>query len=285
MKTNKFLFLTVGLVIICSNVKANEQSTIINQNEETVSDKAIDQSVNDISNILEKNLPLPTTKETVEDVNDAWNSNFDQKSQLQKANFNNIRSESFFRDLGIVQKNILNKTGRIQLFGGITLVPTDVYFRTLGGQINVGYHFNESYGLNLFGYIFESFRRDEIRDVENNQGVRVDSLLFLKNYYGASFYWNKIYGKMTLFNKRIYQFEMFFNLGGGMINTRTSSNSPGIHIGIGNLYTLSQDSALRFDLNWVFYQAKNLRNETQNSNSLLLTVGYSGFFLEGIVHE
>lgn len=288
MKIKYFYLLPFCLVIFLNpntSYSADSDTTSSDSSSEVISDKAIEQNVNDISNILEKNIPLPTTKETVEDVNDAWDSRFNEKTQMQKANYDNIRSESFYKDLGVVQKSILNKTRRIQIFGGITLVPTDVYYRTLGGQLNIGYHFNETYGINLFGYIFDSFERDEINDIKNNEGLQVESLIYLKNYYGANLYWNKIYGKMTLFNEKIYQFEVFFNLGGGMVNTKTSSNSFAVHAGLGNLYTLSKDTALRFDLNWVFYQAKNAKQETQNSNSLLLTVGYSGFFLEGGAHE
>jgi len=279
---NRYCVFIVFVVLLTVNFSYAED-IILDEPGESVSkdaEKAIEENVDRISNMLEKN--IPTNTQVIEDTDTGFEGSLSDAKKNNRAQYNDIRSNEFSDRLGIVQKNILNKTHRIQVFGGLTLVPTDVYYRSFGGQLNVGYHFNEIYGVNLFGYFFQSSARAEVDQIADKQKIAVDSLLFLKNYYGLNLNLSTIYGKMTLFNQSITPFEIFFNLGAGSVDTRTSKQSVGLHAGLGSLYTLSKDSGVRFDLNWVFYKSKNLNGAEQNANSLMLTVGYSGFLLEGI---
>ena len=262
-------------------------STIVfsqaDKNGSVEANKNIDNIVDGIGSQLEKNSQFFDTTDDYTEINqNALDSKdiYFKKNKIQKADFKNLRTETYSNYIGVVQKNILNKTSKFQIYAGFASSVNDTYYRTLGAQTNLSYHLNEKYGVTLFGYFLSSSPRSEIKDIENNQGLTVDSLVYLKSYYGASAYFNNIYGKMSLFNEKIVPFEVFFNLGCGYVGTQSSSQNLGVHGGVGALFTLDTNRGIKFDLNWLFYNSKNILNETSTSNSILLTVGYS-YFLGG----
>lgn len=238
----------------------------------------IEGTVDSISNVLEKN--IPTSEEVLDDDESVVTNTIKKGNASDRADYNQIRSNEFQSNLGIVQKNFLTKTGRIEVYGGLSLVPTEVFYRTFGGQLNVGYHFNEAWAINGLGYFFTSAARGEIDDLKKINEVNVESLIYLKSYYALSVYWNTIYGKMTYFNQNITPFEIFFTGGFGRVRTQSASENFGVHVGLGNTFYLSRNSGVRVDLNWVFYQSKDINNKNQNANSILLSIGYSGFYPE-----
>lgn len=248
-------------------------------NADDVNDQEIEKSVDLISDQLEKNFQLQ--KEYVNEEDENLSGDLKEKDIAPKANYNNIRSNEFNQSLGVVQKNRLEKTNTVQYFGGLTLVPTEVYYRTFGGQAGAHYHLNEKYGVGLLGYFFSSSARGEINQLEKTQSVDVKNLVYLKSYYAAQFYLNTIYGKVAYFNQSIIPFETYFNFGAGRVTTQSSSEAVGLHVGLGNLFTISPKTGLKVDLNWLFYRTKNINNQEQDANSILLSVSYAGFYKLG----
>ncbi len=258
-----------------ASAPSNSQANI----SEEVNDQEIEKSVDVISDQLEKNFQLQ--KEYINEEDDNLSGDLKNQGIGSKANYNNIKSNDFNQNLGIVQKNLLDKTNSIQYFGGLTLVPTEVYYRTFGGQAGANYHFNEKYGVGLLGYFFTSSARGEIDQLEKTQRVSVENLIYLKSYYAAQFYWNTVYGKVAYFNQSIIPFETYFNFGAGRVTTKSSSEAVGLHVGLGNLFALSQATGLKVDINWLFYRTKNINNQEQDANSILLSLTYAGFYKLG----
>lgn len=272
-------FLGVSFIISIMTIQSVfAQSDTGSNTTEEMNDQEIEKSVDVISDQLEKNFQLQ--KEYVNEEDDSLAGDLKSQGIGSKANYNNIKSNEFNESLGIVQKNLLEKTNAIQYFGGLTLVPTEVYYRTFGGQAGANYHFNEKYGVGLLGYFFSSSARGEIDQLEK-QNIGVQSLIYLKSYYAAQFYLSTIYGKMAYFNQSIIPFETYFNFGAGRVTTKSSSEAVGLHVGLGNLFAMSQTTGLKVDINWLFYRAKNVNNQEQDANSLLLSLTYAGFYKLG----
>ncbi len=269
-------FLCAGLIV--SQFAVSNAFAQANASEE-VNDQEIEKSVDVISDQLEKNFQLQ--KEYINEEDDNLSGDFISQGIGSKANYNNIKSNEFNQNLGIVQKNLLDKTHAIQYFGGLTLVPTEVYYRTFGGQAGAIYHLNEKYGVGILGYFFTSSARDEINKLESIQEVGVENLIYLKSYYAAQFYLNTVYGKVAYFNQSIIPFETYFNFGAGRVTTKPSSEAVGLHVGIGNLFALSEAKGVKVDINWLFYRAKNLNGQEQDANSILLSLTYAGFYKLG----
>ncbi|WP_374073650.1 outer membrane beta-barrel domain-containing protein [Bdellovibrio bacteriovorus] len=207
---------------------------------------------------------------------------FEPKQKTQKVEYTSVQSESFFLDLATIQKNYMPKTNRVQLGAGFTLLPSDVFFRTIGLNLKASYHFTETWGVEAFGYLFTSQARDEVNKLESVQKLSVKSLVSLSAFYGLNLYFNSIYGKTALLNYRIIPFEVYQTIGLGKVRTHDDEETTSFQIGIGDVFSLSRSSALRLDLNWAFYEAHNYLGEKQASNSLFLTISYGHFFPEPI---
>nr|WP_295905603.1 outer membrane beta-barrel domain-containing protein [uncultured Bdellovibrio sp.] len=212
----------------------------------------------------------------------APSKSFEPKQKTQKAEYTSVQSESFFLDLATIQKNYMPKTNRIHLGAGFTLLPSDVFYRTIGLNLKASYHFTETWGVEAFGYLFTSQARDEVNKLESVQKLSVKNLVSLSAFYGLNLYFNSIYGKTALLNYRIIPFEVYQTVGLGKVRTHDDEETTSFQVGIGDIFSLSRSSALRIDLNWAFYNAHNYLGEEQASNSLFLTISYGHFFPEPI---
>ncbi|WP_374029943.1 outer membrane beta-barrel domain-containing protein [Bdellovibrio bacteriovorus] len=207
---------------------------------------------------------------------------FSPPVKTQKAEYATVYSEKFYSDLAIIQRNYMPKTKRIQLSGGFTILPTDVFYRTVGINLKTSYHLNETWGLEAFGYLLTSQARNEVSNLESVQKLSVKNLISVSAFYGANIYFNSIYGKTALLNSHIIPFEVYQTIGVGKVRTQNDQESNTVQIGIGDAFSLSRSSTLRMDLTWAFYNATNYLGENQASNSLFLTVSYGHFFPEPV---
>lgn len=200
----------------------------------------------------------------------------------QKADYKGIQNESTYADFAVIQRNYMPKSERFFASIGVSLLPTDVYFRSFGLNLKFGYHFTEAWGFEIFNYTLTSSARSEIDDLENKQLTSVRNLVSLKSYYGANIYFTSIYGKTSVFNSRIVPFEIYQTVGIGKVINQKSEESTAFQIGLGELFSLSRSSGLRTDLMWAFYKTNNIQGDSQASNSLFLSVSYSLFFPEPV---
>ncbi len=177
----------------------------------------------------------------------------------------------------VIQKNYMPKSGRFNLSGGLTLFPSDVFFKTFGAQVRAGYHLSETWGVELTGILLTSSKSTELEDLESKQSVTASSLATLKNYFGANIYFSNSYGKYALSDRKIFPFEIYQTVGIGSVLTDKSS-SPAFSLGIGQLLSLSRNDAVRLDLSLLFYQTETLTSQKQQASSLLVTFSYDALF-------
>jgi outer membrane beta-barrel protein len=180
----------------------------------------------------------------------------------------------------VIQRNYMPKTERFMIFGGFTFLPTDVFYKTFGLQARASYHFSETWGAEMTGMFLGSSRSAELTDVENKQGVNVQNLVSPKTYVGLDVYFNSIYGKAAFLERKIVPFEVYFSAGYGKMTTALSQGLDTLHLGIGQLFSLSRSNALRIDLSLLSYKSLTITGDPQLTNNLLLTVGYGHFMPE-----
>lgn len=200
--------------------------------------------------------------------------------KINKVEYTTVQSESFYSDLAVIQKNYMPKTQRVYLSGGLTLLPSDVFYRTLGLNLKSSFHFSETWGVEAFASIFSSQARDEVGDIESTQLLSIKNLVSINAFYGLNVYFNSIYGKTAFVNRRIIPFEIYQTIGIGKVRTQDSQEATSIQFGVGDLFSLTRSTALRVDLTWAFYNAHNYLGQEQSSNSLFLTLSYGKLFPE-----
>ncbi|MGE5085389.1 MAG: outer membrane beta-barrel domain-containing protein [Bacillota bacterium] len=190
-----------------------------------------------------------------------------------------------FKEISIIQKRFMPKTGRFELFGGGTIVTNDPFFNTIGGTIKLGYFLSETWGVELNYFGLTTTERDATKELQDIQNVATESLAYPKSYMGVDIMWAPIYGKMTWFNDRIIPFDLYFSGGYGTTNTSSGENAGTIHVATGQIFSLTKSVAFRWDFSWNFFNASFVNSsthvkETNSFNNLFLTVGMSWFFPE-----
>lgn len=190
---------------------------------------------------------------------------------------------SAFKDIAVIQKRYLPKTGRFEFFGGGAVVLNDVFFMSLALSGRVGYYFQERYGIEFVAMMFNTIERQVTTDLREQRGVSAKSFITPENYFGLDFKWTPIYGKMSWINRKITPFDLYFSGGGGMTSTNQGSSVPTIHLGTGQVFALSKSMAFRWDFSWNFFSAKSEVAGTDAEstyNNLMITLGMSFFFPE-----
>lgn len=194
--------------------------------------------------------------------------------------FSGLSGLAPFKEISVIQKRFLPKTGRFQLFGGVSTVTNDPFFLTFGGSAKASYFMSESWGIE-FNYLGLSTSNrkatDELKDIH---AVRTENLVYPRSYFGADLMYIPVYGKMTWFNDRIVPFDLYLSVGGGSTNTQLGENAGTLHLATGQIFALSKAYAVRWDFSWNFFNAKDMDGKSNSYNNLLLTVGMSWFFPE-----
>lgn len=195
----------------------------------------------------------------------------------QKIDYSQVKEAMPYSDLAIIQKSYMPKTERFQVNGGLVMVPNDLFFDTFGADLKLGYHLNETWGVEAEGTFLTSSKARVTKDMQSKQGINVKNQVTAKNFIGANIYYNSIYGKTALWDRKIIPFEIYFTGGLGMVDTTTTKGSMGIKAGIGELFTIDKNRAARLELSMIFYSAKDLAGNTQNVNSMFLTFSFEQF--------
>lgn len=192
-----------------------------------------------------------------------------------------------FSEISVIQKKYLPKTGRFQFFLGAGITTNTPWFTNYGGKANLGYHFTESFGLELSTLFLTSSQRQVAKELLDNHGVQADQFIYTKGYYGLDLVWSPVYGKIAWNNKKIINYEMYFSLGGGTSSTKSKEeNVSTVHLGLGQIFALSKGVAFRWDYGINIFQATPISSNTTSKaekgsyNDMVLTAGLSFFFPE-----
>ena len=279
MKKHLVIFATFAFVIFSAG-------RVLAQ-ADTSDDSQVD--INQIENEIEKNVQKESTNlAPASNPNATLSPNSaapgaasgDDKPGVQVNDISDLANLAPFSDVSVIQRKFLPKTERFQFFAGATSIMNDPWFTSLGLSAKLGYFFTEQWGLELDVMFLGTSKRDNIKQLQNNDGVHTDSIINVKGYYGASAIWSPIYGKMGLLGKKIIPFDMYFALGGGTSQISNGTGGTTIHLGTGQIYAINKSAGFRWDFSWNMVSAKPTGQGSQNFNNILLSAGFSFFFPE-----
>lgn len=194
-------------------------------------------------------------------------------------NFSDLANLVPFSEVSVLQKRFLPKTGRAQIFGGLSLTTNDPFYNTIGATLKGSYFLSEMWGLELQYYTLSSSEAKATKELYSVQNIGTDSLSYTKEYLGVNLLWVPIYGKMTWFNQKIIPFDFYFGVGVGQTRTHLKSGIETFQLTAGQIFALNKKMALRWDFSWNFFSAKAI-NEEGSINNLFFSAGVSFFFPE-----
>lgn len=205
-----------------------------------------------------------------------------KKGDVEIKGVSDLANLSEFKDVAVIQKRFLPKTGRFEGFGGLGGLLNDKFFATFAGSARLAYFFNERWAVEGVGMAFATGEKAVTKTLRD-RNVTTTNFVSPTSYYGLDVKWTPIYGKMSFINRSITPFDLYFSAGAGMTNTNQGGAEPTVHVGTGQLFALTKAAAFRWDFSWNFYNASSgVAGAKQNSlyNNLFLTVGASFFFPE-----
>jgi outer membrane beta-barrel protein len=190
---------------------------------------------------------------------------------------------SEFKDIAVIQKRYLPKTGRFELYAAPALILNEAFFLNFGLTGRFAYYFKERYGVEFTYTGLTTSERQVTTDLREKRKVTTTSLVTPKSFMGIDFKWSPIYGKMSWRNKSITPFDMYFSFGGGMTSTNQGKSEPTFHFGTGQIFALGKGTAVRWDFSWnTFSSTSSATGSTASGlyNNLMFSLGLSFFFPE-----
>lgn len=236
--------------------------------------------------------PAPGDEQADLDTIEAELSKSKQPERPEPARTSDVKNPEKISDLGklspfseisVIQRRFLPKTERFQFNIGLTTVANDPWFFGVGIGGRFGYSFRENFAVELNYAFMGNSPKDAVKDLASENAVNTDSIVSAKNYVGLDVAWSPIYGKLSLFNKRIVPFDMYFagGLGQSGLSGAETSSAVGFHAGTGQIFAMSKSVGLRWDLSFNFFNATAKgTGATSQFNTALLTIGASFFFPE-----
>ena len=206
-----------------------------------------------------------------------------KQGEVEMKDVSDLASLSEFKDIAVIQKRFLPKTGRFEGFGGLGGILNDKFFNSIGANVRLAYYFNERWAVEGLGMFFATGERTVTADLREKRGVVTTNFVSPKSFYGIDVKWTPVYGKVSFVNRKITPFDLYFSAGGGMTSTNQGRSEPTFHVGTGQIFALSKSAAFRWDFSWNFYNASSgVAGAKQNSlyNNLMITLGASFFFPE-----
>ena len=189
-----------------------------------------------------------------------------------------------FSDISVIQRRFMPKTGRVSASLLSVFTLSSEFFLHTGAEAHLTYHFLEKHGLELSGYYVFSFNRGVTSRLADELEANVAELQPIgKSFFGLTYKWMPVYGKITFNNKRILAFDTFFNLGLGMsgINRQQKGQAgqmvwePTALLGLGQVFAITRDLGLRWDLRWHV----TMEVETMNFlDNILFSIGLSYYY-------
>lgn len=200
-------------------------------------------------------------------------------AEAKENNFSDLANLVPFSEVSVLQKRFLPKTGRGQIFAGLSLTTNDPFYNTVGATLKGSYFLSEMWGLELQYYNLSSGEAKATKELYDVQNIGTDSLSYTKEYLGINLLWIPIYGKLTWFNRKIVPFDFYFGVGGGQTRTHLKSGIGTFQMTAGQIFAINKSFALRWDFSWNFFSAKAI-NEEGSINNLFFSAGASFFFPE-----
>lgn len=200
--------------------------------------------------------------------------------KLEVNSYEDLGRMADFQSVSVIQRRYLPKTGRFQFFLGPSLILNDPWFNVYGGTLRAGYNFSEAWGLEA-GYSFMSTEKSQaLKELDKLNNVVGENIVFTKNYYSIDANWTPLYGKMTWFDQQIVYYDIYFSLGYGGTEIQNGDVQSTIHLGAGQIFSLSKSMAFRWDLSWNFFEAAQIDASQGSFSNVFITAGFSFFFPE-----
>ena len=219
-------------------------------------------------------------------ANPVWAQENPESDQVQNGS-SELESLELYSDIVVIQKKFFEKTSRWEISASGLTSLNNKFFTSVGVKGTLGYHFSERWALEAQAWYLAQIDRNFTKELEDGYQISTSDIVTPQGYLGLNLVWSPIYGKLSLQEKSVNPFELFFTFGAGVILTDDSQSAPALNLSFGQIHPLTKDSTLRWEIGGNIFQAKgkdNLvgsqRGQDVVSEIFYVSVGASFFFPE-----
>ena len=210
-----------------------------------------------------------------EQVNRGLNRSLIKK--MNTTDFSGVIEDAHADKYGVAENIPTPKAGRFQLGLNLSSLQTDALNNGLGAGLSVRYHLTETWALGLSGTSIGSGRTGQGANIEGIQQINLDAMPRLRSYNSAFLSVTPFYGKWSFSNTKIVSWDLYLNVGSADVKDQNSNSANGLFVGVGQLFSLSENSALDVGLQSIQYRINDINAVEYHRNEMSLIVGYSYF--------
>ena len=181
-----------------------------------------------------------------------------------------------------VPRRSLLKSKRLELagFGGVSLNDAFYTHTTAGGA--AVYYPHDAFGVGVGVDYFYLHARRSVNDDVRISRVAVPALFDLPTLFAhVDLYWTPLYGKVSVFDSAIVQFDLYATAGAGVATSFGSHSPMAVNLGIGQHYALTHSLALRFEVrDYLFIDTQEANGQARSAlQSYVLFYAGVSFFI------
>ena len=182
--------------------------------------------------------------------------------------------------VSVIQKRYMPKTFRGEFNFSVSSVINHTFFFLGGASVRAGFFFREKHGFGVEGMaLLSPFFKPTAEDMVQPPNQIVPLTVVLTQFYSGAYYkWSPVFGKFSVLNRKIIYFDMYMVFGAGVnwivdgievideqlrgtgkelkqeASSRfplSSKQFPAINLGVGQMFSITQDWAFNWDLKWM----------------------------------
>lgn len=229
---------------------------------------------------LDKGSPSIPDEDESSDSQTTRSSPADTQNSRGEMTYEELSRLSDFKQVSVIQRRYLPRTGRFQAYIGPAMTLNDPWFNVLGASVKLGYNFTEAWGIEGNYSFMSTDKTMALKELSKENNITTENFVYVKNYYTLGINWTPLYGKMTWLNEKIVYYDIYFSAGFGATEIQTGDKQDTFNIGAGQIFSISKAYAFRWDLSWNFFEAKQVDASQGTYNNVIISAGFSFFFPE-----
>ena len=230
---------------------------------------------------LDKNSSLQVEDEESTGASSTTRQSSDSnKSTTPDMTYEDLGHLSEFKQVSVIQKRYLPRTGRFQAYIGPAMTLNDPWFNVMGASLKLGYNFTETWGIEGNYSFMSTDKTMALKELSKENNITTENFVYVKNYYTLGINWTPLYGKMTWLNEKIVYYDIYFNVGFGGTEIQTGDKQDTFSLSAGQIFSISKAYAFRWDLSWNFFDAEQVDTSQGTYNNVIISAGFSFFFPE-----
>lgn len=230
---------------------------------------------------------------------DFSNSYLQKIKRIKVKNVSDLKDLVPFENISVIQKRFLPKTYRGEFNLSLSAIANNHFFYSLGGGSHLGVFLREDHGFGVEVYGMFNTLKEVSKELRDRRKILPYNHIASKVYTGAYYKWSPVFGKFAVLDKKITYFDMFFTFGAGLTQVisgisktdkarakrdlaeidTTKEWLPTGSLGIGQVFALSKDVGVSWDIKWNTYLYKLKGGSGKNfHNDIIMVFGLNYYF-------